>query len=407
MIGAIIVHEVYEEGAAARDGRLWAGDQILEVNGEDLRDATHEKAILVLRQTPAEVELLVFRDETQYKEEDMYDIITVELLKKPGKGLGLSIVGRRNDTGVFISDVVRGGVGEADGRLMHGDQILTVNGEDLRSATQDTAAALLKCIKGKVVLEVGRLKGGSKQSSRRSSHTSHSSQGSNPQSQSHMQDDKTIRRVELHKGPNDSLGLSIAGGLGSPLGDVPLFIASIQPVGLAAKSGKLRVGDRIVNINGHSLENTGHSKAINLLKQATGTIILDVMQGGETTPTSPGSNYSIASATPVSISSSNSNNSSLHDEVQAGPTNIRTVELIRGVDGLGFSIVGGFGSPHGDLPIYVKTVFSRGAASESGQLKRGDQILAVNGDNLDGASHEQAVAILKRCRGKVVLTILT
>ncbi len=28
---AIVIHEVYEEGAAARDGRLWAGDQILEV----------------------------------------------------------------------------------------------------------------------------------------------------------------------------------------------------------------------------------------------------------------------------------------------------------------------------------------------------------------------------------------
>lgn len=27
-----MIHEVYEEGAAARDGRLWAGDQILEVS---------------------------------------------------------------------------------------------------------------------------------------------------------------------------------------------------------------------------------------------------------------------------------------------------------------------------------------------------------------------------------------
>jgi len=29
--GAIVIHEVYEDGAAAKDGRLWAGDQILEV----------------------------------------------------------------------------------------------------------------------------------------------------------------------------------------------------------------------------------------------------------------------------------------------------------------------------------------------------------------------------------------
>lgn len=50
----------------------------------------------------------------------------------------------RNDTGVFVSDIVKGGIADADGRLMQGDQILTVNGEDVRSATQEAVAALLK-----------------------------------------------------------------------------------------------------------------------------------------------------------------------------------------------------------------------------------------------------------------------
>ena len=50
--------------------------------------------------------MVVFRDETMLKDEQLYDIFNVELMKKPGKGLGLSIVGRRNDTGVFISDIV-------------------------------------------------------------------------------------------------------------------------------------------------------------------------------------------------------------------------------------------------------------------------------------------------------------
>lgn len=38
---------MYPEGAAARDGRLLAGDQILEVSGNDLRNATHDEAIQV------------------------------------------------------------------------------------------------------------------------------------------------------------------------------------------------------------------------------------------------------------------------------------------------------------------------------------------------------------------------
>ena len=97
---------MYPDGAAARDKRLKPGDQILEVNGESFRNITHSRALAVLRQTPAKVRMMVYRDETSLKDDDMLDIIEVELLKKPGRGLGLSIVGRRNGPGVYISDVV-------------------------------------------------------------------------------------------------------------------------------------------------------------------------------------------------------------------------------------------------------------------------------------------------------------
>lgn len=66
-----------------------------QVNGINLREASHDEAINVLRQTPQRVRLVVYRDEAQYKEEDLWDSFTVELHKKPGQGLGLSIVGRR------------------------------------------------------------------------------------------------------------------------------------------------------------------------------------------------------------------------------------------------------------------------------------------------------------------------
>ena len=81
--------------------------------------------------------------------------------------------------------------------------------------------------------------------------------------------------------------------------------------------------------------------------------------------------------------------------------------MFRGQHNLGFSIVGGFGSPHGDMPIFVKTVFEKGAAAEHGGLKRGDQILAVNGRSLEGLTHQEAVDILKNCEGTVELQILS
>lgn len=140
----MIIHEVYPDGAAALDNRLQPGDQILAVNGVDLRKATHEEAISALRQTPNIIKMTVFREESESRQNEIYDVIDVQLNKKPGKGLGLSIVGRKNGAGVFVSEIVKGGVAEADGRLMIGDQILSVNGQDLRGASQEYAAAILK-----------------------------------------------------------------------------------------------------------------------------------------------------------------------------------------------------------------------------------------------------------------------
>ncbi|XP_058279982.1 multiple PDZ domain protein isoform X12 [Hirundo rustica] len=423
LLGAIIIHEVYEEGAASKDGRLWAGDQILEVNGIDLRNATHDEAINVLRQTPQKVRLTVYRDEAQYKEEDMYDVLSIELQKKPGKGLGLSIVGKRNDTGVFVSDIVKGGIADTDGRLMQGDQILTVNGEDVRNANQEAVAALLKCSLGTVRLEVGRIKAGPFHSERRTSQSSQVSEGSGSLSsfsfpvsgssapeifESGLKKNNAtseiqgLRTVEIKKSPADSLGVSIAGGVGSPLGDVPIFIAMMHPNGVAAQTQKLRVGDRIVSICGTSTECMTHSQAVNILKNASGTIELQVVAGGEVSVITgqqqdpPTSSLSFSGLTSTGI---------FQDDL--GPPQYKTITLDRGPDGLGFSIVGGYGSPHGDLPIYVKTVFAKGAAAEDGRLKRGDQIIAVNGQSLEGVTHEEAVAILKRTKGTVTLTVLS
>uniref|UniRef100_A0AAZ3S5R1 PATJ crumbs cell polarity complex component n=1 Tax=Oncorhynchus tshawytscha TaxID=74940 RepID=A0AAZ3S5R1_ONCTS len=427
-LDAIVIHEVYEEGAAARDGRLWAGDQILEVNGVDLRSAAHEDAITALRQTPAKVRLTVLRDEAQYRDEENLDVFSVELQKKAGRGLGLSIVGKRNGTGVFISDVVKGGAAELDGRLMQGDQILSVDGDDMRQASQETVAAILKCARGVVLLELGRLKAVSWISPR---HTSQGSQMSHvianstiatphpplnstpstsqllnnarkPMTESMTSSksaDQSPFSFPLSQGPTDALGISIAGGKGSPLGDIPIFVAMIQANGVAAKTHRLKVGDRIVSINAQSLDGLSHGDVVTMLKNAYGSIILQVIAD---------TNISAIASQVESMSTSTSLPNS--PDTQPGEPEApkpKNISLEKGSDGLGFSIVGGFGSPHGDLPIYIKTVFSKGAAAVDGRLKRGDQILSVNGESLEGATHELAVAILKRQRGAVTLEVLS
>ncbi|KAF6110571.1 PATJ crumbs cell polarity complex component [Phyllostomus discolor] len=424
-LDAIVIHEVYEEGAAARDGRLWAGDQILEVNGVDLRSARHEEAITVLRQTPAKVRLVVFRDETHYRDEENLEIFPIDLQKKVGRGLGLSIVGKRNGNGVFISDIVKGGAADLDGRLIQGDQILSVNGEDVRNASQETVAAILKCAQGLVQLEIGRLRAGSWASARKTSQNSQRSQHGAPSglhpalapvisslqnlvgtkrasdpSPQNSGTDTEPRTVEIIRELSDALGISIAGGRGSPLGDIPVFIAMIQANGVAARTQKLKVGDRIVSINGQPLDGLSHTDVVNLLKNAYGRIILQVVAD---------TNISAIATQLGNLSTGyhlGSPTAEHHPEdTETPPPKIITLE--KGSEGLGFSIVGGYGSPHGDLPIYVKTIFAKGAAADDGRLKRGDQILAVNDESLEGVTHEQAVAILKRQRGTVVFAVVS
>ncbi|XP_027146407.1 multiple PDZ domain protein-like [Larimichthys crocea] len=320
---------------------------------------------------------------------------------------------------------------------MQGDQILSVNGDDTRHASQETVAAILKCARGPVLLELGRLKAASWISSRHSSqgsqmsHVSGNSSGvvappsdrttsdpptstsnappplnNNLKSSSDITScfnstagDAGVRTVDITRGVTDSLGVSIAGGKGSPLGDTPIFIAMIQANGVAAKTHRLKVGDRIVNINGQSVDGLSHSEVVTLLKNSYGNISLQVVAD---------TNISAIATQVESLSSSSSVSANMdtHTAEPEGPRP-RSISLEKGSEGLGFSIVGGFGSPHGDLPIYVKTVFSKGAAAVDGRLKRGDQILTVNGESLQGVTHEQAVGILKKQRGTVTLDILS
>ncbi|XP_030208397.1 multiple PDZ domain protein isoform X1 [Gadus morhua] len=409
LLGTVIIHEVNYGGAAQRDGRLLAGDQILEVNGIDLRQATHEEALGVLRLSTQRVRLCVFRHQESYREEDLWDVFTLELRPQPGRGLGFCTVGKNNDTGIFVSEILHQGVADKDGRLLLGDQILSINGEDVRAASQKHAEKLLQNCGAVVYLEVARFKAGlqypqgsqeyfklcfiqnedSDCSTLTPSSACETAIGHQRETESKA-DGCAVRKVVLEKGACESLGVCVAGGLGSPHGDVPLFIAAIHRSGPAAKTHQLQTGDRLISINGASTEGMTHLEAGAMLKNATGTITLHV--AAESDPQDQGDSHPLC--------------------LLSCPNNLcarayQTIALERGSSGLGFSVVGGFGSPHGDLPIYVKTVFSKGAALEDGRLKRGDQIIAVNGHCLEGSTHAEAVDVIKRTKGTVVLTVLS
>uniref|UniRef100_A0A803TCB5 Partitioning defective 3 homolog n=1 Tax=Anolis carolinensis TaxID=28377 RepID=A0A803TCB5_ANOCA len=174
----IYVKNILPRGAAIQDGRLKAGDRLIEVNGVDLTGKTQEEVVSLLRSTKmgGTVNLLILRQEIFYPrelnteqtqsqipketraEEDLVltpdgtrEFLTFEIpLNDSGSaGLGVSVKGNRSkenhaDLGIFVKSIINGGAASKDGRLRVNDQLIAVNGESLLGKTNQDAMETLR-----------------------------------------------------------------------------------------------------------------------------------------------------------------------------------------------------------------------------------------------------------------------
>ncbi|CAH0390678.1 unnamed protein product [Bemisia tabaci] len=85
-----------------------------------------------------------------------------------------------------------------------------------------------------------------------------------------------------------------------------------------------------------------------------------------------------------------------------GHAHPRVVELPKTEEGLGFNVMGG---KEQNSPIYISRIIPGGVADRHGGLKRGDQLLSVNGVSVEGENHEKAVELLKAAQGSVKLVV--
>ncbi|XP_041927499.1 partitioning defective 3 homolog isoform X3 [Alosa sapidissima] len=162
----IYVKNILPRGAAIQDGRLRAGDRLLQVSGVDLSGRSQEEVVSLLRATPMGgiIKLLVLRQEDAFTAEGAVkdnervltsergrEVMTLEIpLSDSGSaGLGVSVKGNRsrethNDLGIFVKSIINGGAACKDGRLHVNDQLIAVNGESLLGTTNQDAMETLR-----------------------------------------------------------------------------------------------------------------------------------------------------------------------------------------------------------------------------------------------------------------------
>uniref|UniRef100_A0A3B4CQD1 Protein scribble homolog n=1 Tax=Pygocentrus nattereri TaxID=42514 RepID=A0A3B4CQD1_PYGNA len=211
------------------------------------------------------------------------------------------------------------------------------------------------------------------------------------------------------------LGISIAGGKGSTPykgDDEGIFISRVSEEGPAARAG-VKVGDKLLEVNGVDLHGAEHHTAVEALRSSgtavTMTVLRERMVEPEnpitTTPLRPEDDYfpreRRSSGLPFLLEPGSTT-------VSTGPCQRLATCLVRNDKGLGFSIAGGKGStPYrtGDTGIFISRIAEGGAAHRDNILHVGDRVISINGVDMTEARHDQAVALLTGTSPTITLLV--
>ncbi|KAL1416190.1 hypothetical protein MTO96_006453 [Rhipicephalus appendiculatus] len=293
---------------------------------------------------------------------DAVDLVVT--LHRQESGFGFRIVGGTEEgSQVSIGHIVPGGAADLDGRLMTGDEIVFVDGQNVLHARK--ARSLVD-----------------------SPHRLNNCEVTYPYN-------VTVMRHE-----NEGFGFVIISSVGKAGSTIGRIIENSP----AERCGQLHVGDRILAVNGISILDMHHGEIVNLIKVSGLSVVLtigpplddtssnaSVSQRGEEVGGAPVAQSPLAAAAAAGVPS------------MALGGEYHSVELQRGVRGFGFSIRGG--REFHSMPLFVLRIADQGPAQLSGKLQVGDQILEVNGINTKNMTHADAINIIRQGGNTVRLLV--
>ncbi|XP_060102342.1 E3 ubiquitin-protein ligase LNX isoform X4 [Heteronotia binoei] len=419
----IIIQHIYRDGVIARDGRLLPGDMILKVNGMDIRNVPHSYALSILRQPCQVLRLTVLREqryrcrnsgiplEVPFNRDNSVHVVLNKSSHE--EQLGIKLVRKADETGVFVFNLLEGGVAARDGQLQENDRVLAINGHDLRYGSPESAAQLIQASEKRVHFTVSRQSrqqapdilqeaGWDYNASHQPCH--------NPNKVALHAVTCHEKVVDLRKDNAESLGMTVAGGASSHREwDLPIYVISVEPGGVISRDGRIKTGDILLNVNGIDLTGVSRGGAVALLKNTSSSVILKALEMKEC--------ETLVDENDESLLSTHLNTS---DPSEWSPSWVMWLELPRYLysckeiilrrntaGSLGFSIVGGYEANSGNKPFFIKSIVGGTPAYNDGRIRCGDILLAVNGRSISGMAHASLARMLKELKGKITLTIVS
>ncbi|XP_015239220.1 PREDICTED: membrane-associated guanylate kinase, WW and PDZ domain-containing protein 1-like isoform X7 [Cyprinodon variegatus] len=218
--------------------------------------------------------------------------------------------------------------------------------------------------------------------------------------------------VEIQRGENEGFGFVIVSSVSRPDAGTTLAgnacVAMPHKIGRiiegspADRCGKLKVGDRILAVNGCSITNKSHSDIVNLIKEAGNTVSLRIIPGDESSNASLLTNAEkiatiTTTHTPQTTELRNHSKSKGVPPPPPSQTHLQdaeyySVDLERDSKGFGFSLRGG---REYNMDLYVLRLAEDGAAVRNGKMRVGDEILEINGESTKNMKHSRAIELIK------------
>nr|XP_035952672.1 tyrosine-protein phosphatase non-receptor type 13 isoform X9 [Halichoerus grypus] len=225
-----------------------------------------------------------------------------------------------------------------------------------------------------------------------------------------------IFEVELAKNDN-SLGISVTvlfdkGGVNTSVRHGGIYVKAVIPKGAAESDGRIHKGDRVLAVNGVSLEGATHKQAVETLRN-TGQVVHLLLEKGQ----SPASKEHVPMTPQCTLPDPDAQGQApekmkkmthVKDYSFVTEENTFEVKLFKNSSGLGFS----FSREDSLIPeqmnasiVRVKKLFPGQPAAESGKIDVGDVILKVNGASLKGLSQQEVISALRGTSPEVSLLL--